>query len=741
MSRGKWKYLFRRIRFIKTEEALCRPKIILWRRKLRKAIETNPTAFCRDNVYLQRREWSSPGDQADLGAAFNAALVDSVPSGWILQPEFWTDFKAGYPSETELILANAEKIVKGSITLFQWKKVDLQTPLDWSATFEPGRIGETWPSIFYPEISFHHRPDRPSLDVKWAWELNRFQWLLPLGMAWRISRDQRFAFLARQMIEDWMNRVCYPFGVQWSSNLEVALRVLSFTRCHLLCADSPAWTGGFLNNLLSVINIHLLHIENELTLHHTDGNHLLGEAAALCWCSLVYPLFTRSASRIKGSLEILNSLIPRLITADGVYREQSTGYFKFVLEFLLPLIRLLRNHGLDLSDDCRRLLGQGIRFLNRLSPDMRDMPMIGDSDTGSAIGTGFSDYWDFRPVLVSGALILEAWEPSFETNEFPAESFLMLGREGLDRFQKIKSGISQVNEQEVENPIDHFIFDEGGYRITRDKVFSVIFDVGSLGLPPRFDHGHSDGLSFQMHACGRPFLVDPGTMVYNADKELRNYFRGSSAHNTLAADSADHTETLGTFCWSDEPKIKAGPVQVHERSIRCSGKLKAGKLVFERCIIHQQDRFVWIVDNVEKASGSEIEWYLHFHPDWTVNAVTDQTVDDIDLGQAIDIFFIGWDLKDISLIKGSNRPISGWYSRYYGFSVATFTMRLTSPQDVPTTRAMLFKRPDGSSGGLLSQITGNSKSEFVDPYVSKLLGNDFPKVTMWRATLSNISRP
>ena len=92
-----------------------------------------------------------------------------------------------------------------------------------------------------------------------------------------------------------MDSIRYPVGVQWNSNLEVGLRLLAWVRCHILCANSAAWDDEFVTRFITCVYIHTRHLARELTVHHAPGNHLLGEAAALFYISVLYPFFTDSA--------------------------------------------------------------------------------------------------------------------------------------------------------------------------------------------------------------------------------------------------------------------------------------------------------------------------------------------------------------------------------------------------------------------------------------------------------------
>ena len=46
-----------------------------------------------------------------------------------------------------------------------------------------------------------------------------------------------------------------------------------------------------------------------------------------------------------------------------------------------------------------------------------------------------------------------------------------------------------------------------------------------------------------------PVLIDPGSGQYNADQNIRNYFRSTIAHNTIEVGGANQAKILGPFMW------------------------------------------------------------------------------------------------------------------------------------------------------------------------------------------------
>ena len=686
MNVARCAYYARRLRSLRIDEPLYR--IGSWlRHGFEKLIyRYDSQAMSWERLWTRRSRWLRAGPSGDPAQDVNQALSEALPSQWWQDRSFWHTFSALYPEEKQRIVSMAERVLDGWVPLFQWKEVNMPKPVLWSGTMESGGASTVWPRDYYSDIDFSHDPERPDRDVKWCWELNRFQHLLWLGASWRLTGEERFAVEARMQLESWLDSVQYPLGVQWSSNLEVALRALSLARCHILCLNSLAWDSHFLSRLIPCLYLHGVHLERELTVHHTEGNHLLGECSALFCVATLYPLFLKSSRWRKRSMAILNWLAPRVILPDGVYAEQATGYFRFVAEFLLQVFFLARGSGPQLSGVVRERLANGLDFIRNLAPDCKDVPMIGDSDTGLAIGWRLSDFWDFTSLPAIGSVLLGEPRLARGLPTFPAEAYLMLGETGLNLFESLSNQAIPGSDSASPSPL--LVFPNGGYQVSRDEDFSVILDVGPLGIPPAYGHGHADGLSFILHYRGKPLVVDPGTFLYNGPPFWRRYFRSSTAHNTIRIDGKYPAEPLETFRWSSPLKIEQEPPISGERWRLLRGTVNWGRFVHRRFLIHVTGEGIIVLDHVNGAGEHELEWRVHFDPRWTVRQEASNSLT-ADLEKSrLNIIFLNRHSDDVSILNGQMDPIGGWYSRYYGSKVAAPTvtgrMKVQLPSGVLT---------------------------------------------------------
>jgi hypothetical protein len=696
MTRSELEYYIRRLRSARITDPYWRIAACLGHMWQKRQLERDRDAYSLDSLCRRPDQWLSIDAGQGLIQRLNDSVRGRLPAEWWIEDVFWKEFSRLYPLDAEAVCETAEMALKGEFLLFQWRVVKAGKSIPWSLVFDPSHPTAEWPKVHFPEVRYAFDPNRPEQDVKWCWELNRFQHLLCLGAAWRITGQERFAEGARAQLDDWMQHVRYPIGVQWSSTLEVALRALSWARCHILCMNSKAWSEDFTARFLANLYVHCRHIDAELSLDHARTNHLLGEIAALAYLSILYRPFRGSERWLRRSLGILRWLVPELILADGVYAEQTTGYFRFAAEFLLPLIDAAATNHIRLPEIVPERLLAGLKFIKSLSPTNSDIPMIGDADNGMAIGWQISDYWDFSPLLASGAALVD--EPCLidGMDKYPAESFLLLGDRGREWFEnhgrnRQRNGGSAASAARKCSSLLHLPV--GGYQISADRTFHVIFDGGPLGIYPGFGHGHADGLSFLLYYKGAPVIVDPGTFHYNGPVRWREYFRSTKAHNTVSIDDLSQSATLGTFRWSRPLDIMLEtPLQGKDwRLLR--GRIKWPGVVHHRFVLHIIDRGLIVIDHLEGKGSHTLNWSLNLAPSWDLRQ-HDRTrfvasADGADL--AIQLVQPGDAHADV--LYGSETPVGGWYSRFYGLKEPCYNLRSVLSADLPVMYVLTVKPP------------------------------------------------
>jgi uncharacterized heparinase superfamily protein len=225
------------------------------------------------------------------------------------------------------------------------------------------------------------------------------------------------------------------------------------------------------------------HVHAALT---PERNHRTLELYALLVASLAVP----GVDLGDVALAELDRNLSDDFRPDGVHREASSHYHMIALRSFLGVRANARRFGVALPAGFEERLARAVAFARHCHrPDGR-IPALSDADTGR------------YPELL--ALADELLGP-------PGEP--------------------------------HASFPDGGYYVQRsgwdaDARFAI-FDCGPLGDG---GHGHYDALSVELFAAGRPLVVDPGRGTYSeGPPNLRRWFRGTAAHNTVCVDGLDQT--------------------------------------------------------------------------------------------------------------------------------------------------------------------------------------------------------
>ncbi|MHB8203727.1 MAG: heparinase II/III family protein [Desulfomonilaceae bacterium] len=636
----------------------------------------HPITDSNIDKWVNSRRISMGNGNLDTGST-NSDILKAFPKAFLADNEFWKTFERLYPAEKEQLINFALSVINGRIELFGWKQVSVLIPSLEFRDIAATEIKRGWSSSYYWDVNFYQSKNHPDFDIKWLWELERLQFLLWLGAAWKLTGDNNFAAVAQKILETWFQSISYPYGVEWSSNLEVGLRLLSISRCHFMCMDSPSWNQEFLSKLSAWEYLHATHLREELTLHHTIGNHQLGEASSLLWFAIVTSSLSEASTWRNYALKIINRIIPNLIFSDGVYVEQSTSYLKFVAEFVLPLICLNSVSGIGFVDANIKRIISSLEFIQSISNCGKETPMIGDSDSGSAIGWRLSPYWDFSWLLAAGSTLLDAPRLAIGIERFPAEAFLNTGLEGLNKFDSIvrRSG-KHILSQSIKS--DSYVdFPVGGYHVSTDSYFHLIFDSGPLGIYPGFGHGHADALAILLNVKNRPVVIDSGTMRYNTAPEVRGYFRKTYSHNTLVVDGRNQAEVLDTFKWGSDYSVKWNDTIARDGYRLFSGLLFSGSFMHQRMVLHVLEKGLIILDRTHSENNIAIEGHLHFAPDIMLKP-TGVNNFLVTCGNELIEVILPQSSTYCGIVKGSENPMLGWYSENYGEMVPTGCLKFCS---------------------------------------------------------------
>jgi len=442
-------------------------------------------------------------------------------------------------------IAAADRILAGRWDVFALRDYPLGFPPRWNR--EP-KTGVEAPLAFGKDIDY--RNESIVGDIKYLWELNRHLELVTLAQAWHLAREPRFAEGARRLLMSWLEQCPYPRGAQWTNSLELAVRLVNWACAwHLLDGEALFATEegqAFRERWLGAIYQHCHFISGHLSRHSSANNHLLGELMGMFVASVTWPLWADCArwrERARGELE---AQAATQNGPDGVNREQAFWYHHEVADMMLLCLLFARANGIEFSSRFKKRLELMLEFIAAVMDTGGHVPMIGDAD--DAVMVRFSLEPKFCPygsLLATGAVLFSRGDFKTKAGRFDDKSRWLLGDAASERFRALPATPAQPAKP---------AFPEGGYYILgRDfgtpREVKAVVDAGPLGYLSIAAHGHADALAFTLSVAGDEVLVDPGTYAYHGQKRWRDYFRGTSAHNTLRVDGEEQSVPGGNFMW------------------------------------------------------------------------------------------------------------------------------------------------------------------------------------------------
>lgn len=528
------------------------------------------------------------------------------------------------PSDATETVARAERLLQGKWSIFTMRDVTLGFPPPWNR--DP-RTGVVAPRSFGHWIDY--RDAAQVGHIKYLWELNRHQELVTLAQAYRVTGNGQFAQALRVLLESWFEQSAYPRGVQWTSALEVAVRLVNWAVAwHLIGGDeSDLFTGlsgrAFRSAWLQNIYRHQHFIADKHSLHSSANNHLIGEMFGLYVAAVTWPLWPRTRRwRALAKRRIEHEAL-RQTYADGVNREQAIFYHHTVAWILLVASRFAHACRDDFSPALPRRLEVMLEFVVALMDVSGRLPMIGDADDAVWIGFTRDTEDPLQVLLACGAVLFGRVDFAARVTRFPAGARWLLGDGAATEFERLKPArVAAASTSAVLAMPARRVFPEGGYYVLGADLGSpaevrITADAGPLGYLSLAAHGHADALSFTLGVSGEELLIDPGTYDYHCQPRWRAYFRGTAAHNTVRVDGCDQSESGGNFLWTRHAETHLLAWDSNERTDRLMAehdgyeRLRDPLRHRREMVYDKQQRSLAIIDSFTCRLAHALEWHWH----------------------------------------------------------------------------------------------------------------------------------
>ena len=518
------------------------------------------------------------------------------------------------PGRASEILAEADEICRHHFRLLGYDDLDLGPELDWHRDRVHNKHAPLDPWFNIPFLDFAVVGDH-----KVIWELNRHQHLVILAKAWLLARDERYVRELMTQWRSWTKANPYPLGINWASTLEVAFRSLSWIWLDHLISDAPSY-AQFRAELLAELAFHGRYIERYLSTYFSPNTHLLGEAVAMFFLGTLYPQMPRAARWKKQGWEIVVREARRQVRPDGVYFEQSLYYHVYALDFFLYARRLAAANEVAIPGRYDEVLLKMLTVVQALA-QAGPAEGFGDDDGGRVFDSRRNRTEDMTDPLALGTLAFD--RDDFSAARITEEAIWLFGQQAIERLRG-----------PVPRAAASAAFPDGGIYVLADSSQipqTMMVDAGPQGVG-RCGHGHADALSVRLTMAGRRWLIDSGSGVYiSSDRQERDFFRGTAAHNTVRIDGLDQATPDEAFSWTEIPNTRiegwmAGKTFTYFFGSHDGYHRLRDSVTHQRSILRVngiEDEGLWLIRDVLLGDAEhEVEQNWHFASNVAVNQIS-----------------------------------------------------------------------------------------------------------------------
>jgi hypothetical protein len=354
-------------------------------------------------------------------------------------------------------------------------------------------------------------------------------------------------------------------------------------------------------------------------------NHGYTQAAALLLISANLPDLDRSRAWGVLARTRLTGLLDRIVDVDGVENEKSPFYHFYVLDFMLETQRWADANRVPLPPRFRQRIDDMAGYAATIIWPDGHVPMLGSSvqlraDRSAAL---------YRDLM----------------RRFPEFAYAVTaGRSGTA--PRRRAVLFRNSGQAVlRSPVDPAAD-------PRDNT-QILMDVG----PMISAHSHEEALAIILYSAGRELLPESGLYTYS-EQPARDYFFGTSAHNTITVDGRDQ----------DGGPIRAGRTMTGPGWAYQSGAAAVYRGVLHRRSVLLLDRdLVLVTDELTSRRPHTYRQLWHLFPGArpVIRGTRTDVLDEYD-NPALAIAQAVGHRPGIERYYGERKPMQGWYSAQYG---------------------------------------------------------------------------
>ena len=441
--------------------------------------------------------------------------------------------------------------------------------------------------------------------------LNRHTYLVYLAIYVGMTGEKSDEL--KSFLRSWIKENPYLEGLSWSDAWQVGARVINWCLILSFGYEELKKDEKFMEEISAFLMKQAGYVYRHPALYSSANNHLLCEYICCAFVVILFPESNFSRRKSASLWDKLAKEVDRQFYEDGFHKEQTVAYQWFTLDYLLLLVRTAKALEVDIPSNIEKKVANSLDALSAIVPSEGQIPHFSDG--------GFENthdiYYQFYPqinkyfsLLARGANYFQRPE-WLKTDQPDPRSLLLFG-----------GNPSKLSRKSVSYPKDrlrnagYYIFDD---IMNNGAHIRLTFDCGPFGLPTTYAHAHADMLNFVMDVNRIPFLIDSGTFDYHPkEKKWRDFFRGTSAHNTVVIDGLDQAESGGNMLWLTAPEVVVHAYEdqperfLLEASHDGYQRLKDPVIHRRRIEVDKLSSEIRIIDQLECAKKHAVELCFHF---------------------------------------------------------------------------------------------------------------------------------